>query len=81
MSFVKKMLLTTLIFYCFSFSICYCTEIDYSDNYAFSSIDVDAAISSVPQINSRSAIVLERSTGTILFGKNENDIKKMASTT
>lgn len=34
-----------------------------------------------PSINSRAAIVIERSTHTILFGKNENIEKKMASTT
>lgn len=81
MSFFKKMLITFLIFYYFSFSICYCAELDYSDNYIFTSIEVDANISSVPQINSKSAVILERNTGTILFGKNENSIRKMASTT
>ena len=38
-------------------------------------------IFSTPNLNSKSAIILEKSTGTVLFGKNENDIKKMASTT
>ena len=32
-------------------------------------------------LNSSAAIILEKSTGTILFGKNEHEIKKMASTT
>lgn len=34
-----------------------------------------------PSINSKAAVVIERSTNTILFGKNENDQRKMASTT
>ena len=35
----------------------------------------------VPEINSRSAIVIERTTKQILFGKQEYDVRKMASTT
>lgn len=34
-----------------------------------------------PQINSRSAVVIDRNSGTILYGKNENQKRKMASTT
>ena len=37
--------------------------------------------SSLPSINSRSAIVLDRNSNTVLFGKNENEKLKMASTT
>lgn len=37
--------------------------------------------SSLPTINSRAAIVLDRNSNTILFGKNENEQRKMASTT
>ena len=47
----------------------------------FSSIVTSSSISSIPNINSRAAVVIERSTGAILFGKNECDIRKMASTT
>lgn len=47
----------------------------------FSSIVTSSSISSSPNINSRSAVVIERTTGTVLFGKNEYDIRKMASTT
>lgn len=38
-------------------------------------------ISNIPSINSKSAIVIERSTKAILYGKNENEKRKMASTT
>ncbi|MBR3163119.1 MAG: D-alanyl-D-alanine carboxypeptidase [Clostridia bacterium] len=34
-----------------------------------------------PNINSRAAIVLDRATKKILYGKNENEVRKMASTT
>ncbi len=34
-----------------------------------------------PTINSRAAIVMDRNSGVILYGKNENDQRKMASTT
>ena len=37
--------------------------------------------SNEPVINSRAAILYERNTGRILWGKNENEKKKMASTT
>ena len=47
----------------------------------FNSIVTSATVSTEPNINSRSAVVIERSTGTILFGKNEYDVRKMASTT
>ena len=33
------------------------------------------------KINSRSAVVIDRNTNTILYGKNENEKRKMASTT
>lgn len=36
---------------------------------------------SEPQINSRAAVVIDRNTGTVLYGKNENQKRKMASTT
>ncbi|MCI8700425.1 MAG: D-alanyl-D-alanine carboxypeptidase [Clostridia bacterium] len=45
------------------------------------SIVTSSSVSSLPNINSRSAVVIERSTGAILFGKNELDVRKMASTT
>ena len=35
----------------------------------------------IPTINSKSAIVLERNSGMVLIGKNENEKRKMASTT
>lgn len=38
-------------------------------------------VNKMPQINSRHAIVYDRSSGVILYGKKENERCKMASTT
>ena len=55
-------------------------EISNSENY---SITVDSNLDSSiePSINSRSAIVLDRNSNKILFGKNQYNKVKMASTT
>lgn len=71
-------ILITLLFFSFP---CYASEFDYSDNFEFESFETSTSASSLPQLNSRSAVILEKSTGTILFGKNEHEIRKMASTT
>jgi len=81
MNFKKKTFFTYLFFFILISSHCYAAEIDYSDDFDFASTEASSAASLAPQINSRAAIVLEKSTGTILFGKNENEIRKMASTT
>jgi len=44
-------------------------------------IDVSSNIINKPNINSRAAIVYDRISGSILYGKNENEKRKMASTT
>lgn len=81
MNFTRKILLTYLVILFSSFSYCYAYEIDYSDDLNLNSIETSNNISLLPNLNSKSAIILERSTGTILFGKNENEKRKMASTT
>lgn len=35
----------------------------------------------IPEINSRACVVIDRNSNTILYGKNENTVRKMASTT
>lgn len=35
----------------------------------------------VPSINARHAVILDRASGTVIYGKNENEKCKMASTT
>ena len=45
------------------------------------SIETNSDISQLPTINSRAYVVIDRKSNTILIGKNENQKKKMASTT
>ena len=44
-------------------------------------IETDSQISQLPTINSRAYVVIDRKSNTVLIGKNENQRKKMASTT
>lgn len=44
-------------------------------------IQTVAEVEKVPNINSRAAVVIERKSGNILFGKQENEKRPMASTT
>lgn len=44
-------------------------------------IETSSELSNEPILNSRSAIIYDRTSGSILFGKNENEKRKMASTT
>ena len=62
-----------------------CDDIDNND-----AIDVNSEIVSLnsaqnnikpPDVNSRSCVVIDRNTNTILYGKNEKEKRKMASTT
>lgn len=59
---------------------CFSFEPDFYNNNSFFKVSTSPA-STPPTINSKAAIVMEKSTGTVLFGKNEYTIKKMASTT
>lgn len=58
------------------------------ESYVDESLEADSIVevssldmSNAPNINARYAIVLDRASKTILYGKNENSICKMASTT
>ena len=44
-------------------------------------IEASSNINSQLKINSRSAIIYDRNSGIVLYGKNENEKRKMASTT
>ncbi len=60
----------------------YADEIDNSEDFDYlESSYVSTSASSEPDINSRAAVVIERSTGSILYGKNQDEQRKMASTT
>ena len=84
MSFVK---IDKLIF-CFFIFIFSFNMIAFADDEDFETINdispylnASADIMTEPTINSRAAIVYDRNSGQILFGKNENEKRKMASTT
>lgn len=53
---------------------------EISDDFS-SLVEVSSNIAQEPIINSRSAIIYDRTSGSVLFGKNENEKRKMASTT
>ncbi len=67
------------------FSYCSCVFADDEDfetlNNFFPYVEASSNVSDEPTINSRAAVVYDRNSGSILFGKNENDCRKMASTT
>ena len=44
-------------------------------------LNVSAIAEKIPEINSRSAVVIDRNSHKILYGKNENSPRAMASTT
>lgn len=81
MNFKRKIFCVYLLFLILFSSHCYADEIDYSDDLDLQSFEASTDVSSAPNLNSRAAVILEKSTGTILFGKNENEKRKMASTT
>ena len=50
-------------------------------NDVFSLVEASSNLTSEPTINSRAAIIYDRVSGSILYGKKENEKRKMASTT
>ena len=74
---------STFIILIFSFNyIALADDIDDEllDNFSFI-IETSAPLNQAPKINSRAAIIYDRTSGSILYGKNENEQRKMASTT
>lgn len=70
-----------LIIFSYIFPV-FADEEDLENPIDFSSITSSSSeIITEPSINSRAAIVLDRKSGLILYGKNENEKRKMASTT
>lgn len=59
-------------------------DLDFNDNIDVNMEEtVETAVNqdNIPNINSRSAVVIDRNSNTILYGKDENTKRKMASTT
>ena len=86
--FFQKIMLFFFIFIC-SCSYVFADDISpIEDDFDISeilgdieSIETNTDISEIPTINSRAYAVIDRKSNTILLGKNENQKKKMASTT
>lgn len=74
---------STFIILIFSFNyIAFADDINEEISTDFSTfINTSANINDIPTINSSSAIIYDRNSGRILYGKNENQQRKMASTT
>lgn len=82
-----KLSLCIIVVMIFSFIfpyIVYCDDIDYivDDTNIYEKIsETSSNVNNIPDINSRAAVVIDRSSNTILYGKNEKEKRKMASTT
>ncbi len=67
-------------------NVCFSDDLCDDDNIPVSSEFVSSPTSSqieknISNINSRACVVIDRTTNTVLYGKNENSVRKMASTT
>lgn len=83
---MKKFLYT--IFILFFINLILLTPLSFGDDIDIETIDVNSEINSSinhsikePNINSRSCVVIDRNSNIILYGKNEKNRMKMASTT
>ena len=62
----------------------FCFADDYIENnntIPYIEVASSTNLNKAPNINARHAVILDRASKTILFGKNENETCKMASTT
>lgn len=89
MKIVKRINIIIIIFILIIFSFCnniYAEidneEINYNELiYDENDLEVSAEPIKEPSISSRAAVVIDRKTGLVLYEKNSNDVRKMASTT
>lgn len=79
---IKKILIVFIIF----FNILLPVLADDED-FEIENIDVQKIVqtstdvTNIPVINSRAAVIYDRTSGTVIYGKEENTVRKMASTT
>lgn len=84
LNYFKNILIIFCIITLSFFPISYADEIDNIEdkiNVENTLKEVSSNTSNILSINSRAAVVIDRNSNTVLYGKNENEIKKMASTT
>ncbi len=81
---MKKVLFAVIFVLCFT-SFVYADDEDFEQLSEFEIWEdirqTSAKESNLPNVNSRAAVVIDRNSKAILFGKNENDKRPMASTT
>lgn len=80
----SKIFVHILLFYFYISTISYADDISISNEEFLnipSIIESSSKDVNLPEINSKSAVVIDRNTNTILYGKDENTKRKMASTT
>ena len=80
MKFYKFLICLTIVF-TLSVHPVLADDKEYESSPNFSSITVSSSTTSAPTINSRAAIIYDRLSGSVLYGKAENEKRKMASTT
>lgn len=81
---MKKFLLQLFILFIFIFPlapISFADDIDEETTVINTEIEASTNLTEEPTLNSRSCIVLDRNSKMILYGKNEKNQVKMASTT
>lgn len=81
MKFYKIFLILVILILSFNYIVFADDANEEIINNISSYIDVSSDVTYEPCINSRAAIIYDRTSGAILFGKNENEKRKMASTT
>lgn len=86
---MKKIIIKTLtifLIFIYIFSIiCYADDSDDTESIDINS-EIETSVNALteiknPDLNSKACVVIDRNTNTILYGKNENTKRKMASTT
>lgn len=81
---LKKLLSVFLLFIIIFSTNCYADDIEWDENgNVWEEIkDVDASNKNeIPKLNSKAAIIFDRTSKTVIYGKNINDKRAMASTT
>lgn len=83
---IKRIVVFIIFFSIVSLQIRVFADDDVDEEFDFSQLSeflqgVNSEVNKMPQINSRHAIVYDRCSGTVLYGKKENERCKMASTT
>lgn len=84
LKFSKNILIIFSIGVIVFFNFSYADEVDNLEdkiNVENALKEVSSSSTGIPAINSRSAVVIDRNSNTVLYGKSENEIRKMASTT